>query len=73
MDSTYKQRTLFDAFQMAIMKKSTLPEGIEFIREAQQIMSSAVSPNSAAAKRYKSYLENPSSHRYYLMNESRRF
>jgi hypothetical protein len=68
MDPIQTQRTLYDAFQMAIMQKATLPEGIEFIRQAHEIVSSAVSPNSSNAKKYKMYLEDPSKHAYYLMN-----
>jgi hypothetical protein len=68
MEPIQKQRTLYDAFQMAIMQKATLPEGIKFIQEASDIVSSAVSPFSSNAKKYRMYLEDPSKHPYYLMN-----
>ena len=73
MEPMQKQRTLYDAFQMAIMRKATLQEGIRFIDEAYSIVSAAVSPHWSTAERYKRYLDKPSSHPYFLMNEGMRF
>ena len=66
-------RILFDAFQVAILKKATLKEGIGYITEAYNIACAVFSPNSSCAKDFKMYLDKPSNHHYYLARESQHF
>jgi hypothetical protein len=53
---------LYDAFQVAIQKKSTLREGLGFVRQAYELMSKALYPESMLALKFKNLMESPTSH-----------
>jgi len=60
-------RTLYDGFQVAIMRKRTLGKGIEYIRRAYEISANILSsPKSELSKKYKNFITNPSTHKNYL-------
>ena len=64
-----KKRTLYDAFQVAIMKKKTLKEGEEYIRKVCEIMHRILHPDSEDCRKYDTYAKTPSSHRNYLISD----
>eukprot|EP00798_Chlamydomonas_sp_ICE-L_P013516 gene13516-19381_t len=61
------QRTLYDAFQMAVTRRSTLPEAKDFIRRAYDAALSVGCPTSEETVKYKEFVEDPSRHRLYLV------
>ena len=64
-----RMRTFYDGFQIAIMKRDTLSAATSFIQAAYDIKSHILSPKSEEVKTMETYLENPSSHRNYLIRE----
>jgi hypothetical protein len=64
-----KQRTYYDAFQVAIMKGKTVKEGLEYMRKSCDIEESILHPASEACRLHKGYVQKPSSHRNYLICE----
>jgi len=64
-------RSLFDAFEIAITNESTVKVGLEFVTEAYELAKRIAHPErNGLVKKYKKYMENPSSHLFYLMNKS---
>jgi hypothetical protein len=68
-----RMTTLYDAFQVAIMKRATLHEGIGYISEAYDIACTAISPGSSCAENFKKYLDYPEGHRNYLIREHQHY
>jgi hypothetical protein len=64
-----KARTYYDGFQVAIMRKSTLPEAKTFIDEVFAIKNSVLAPKSKEVKEAEKYAGNISLHRNYLIRE----
>lgn len=64
-----KARTLYDGFQIAIMKRSTMSQAHEFIRNACDIYASITSPSSASTVENEEYMKNPATHFNYLQYE----
>jgi hypothetical protein len=69
---TSYSRTCYDMFQIAVMKKSTLPRAKHFITEAikyQKIMYNGLEGSFGHLPRYKGYAKNPKTHRNYLASQ----
>jgi len=62
-------RTYYDMFQIAICKRSTLEEGLEFIRKAVEADEAYFGPacDCAEVNKKVKYAANPESHRNYLV------
>jgi hypothetical protein len=56
-----------DGFQIAIMKRKTIPLGIEYVKKSYDIRSSLQHPLSPKILEYKRWVENPRLHRNYLL------
>ena len=61
------KRTLYDGLQIRIMSKATLKKGMEYIKKDVEIGKHLLHPSSIENLRRESYLNNPSSHRNYLL------
>ena len=55
-----RSRTLFDAFQLGIRRRSTLNEALGFLREAYDLNVAMYSPTSSEPLRMKALLADPS-------------
>jgi hypothetical protein len=62
-----KRRTLFDGFQIAVMKSDTISEGLRFLQLGYDLTVEIATKDSEAAKIFKSFLDNPRSHPNYLI------
>ena len=64
-----KMRTYYDGFQIAIMKRETMQAALSFIQAAYDIKRRILSPKSDEVQTMLAFVENPSSHRNYLVRE----
>jgi hypothetical protein len=62
-----KRRTLFDGFQIAVMKSETVSEGLRFLQLGYDLTVEIATKDCEAAKIFKSFLNNPESHPNYLI------
>jgi hypothetical protein len=62
-------RAYNDGFQIAIMKRKTVPLGIEYAKKSYDILSSLQHPLSPKVLEYKRWAENPRMHQNYLQLE----
>lgn len=60
-------RTLYDAFQVAVLQSKTLPKARAFAKQAYEVAAAAVHPTSDDATRYQKLALDPKSHRNYLL------
>ncbi len=60
-------RTLYDGFQVAIMRKKTLNRAKSFIEQLYAIQSAIMSPESFEVKKTERFMNNPSTHHNYLI------
>jgi hypothetical protein len=68
-DYITRKRTLYDGFQIGIMKRKFISEGIRYLQEAYDLSVFHGSEKSDEALKYKKYLDNPNLHRNYLICE----
>lgn len=64
-----KCRTLLDGFQIGIMKRTTLPQGEEYINQWVEIMGDILHPKSDKLREYVGFQNNLWSHPNYLSLE----
>lgn len=71
LNSTFlnKTRTFFDGFQIAIMRKSTLPLAKMYIEKLYDIQSAIMSPESLPVKKSENLLKDMTKHPNYLLFE----
>lgn len=62
-----QQRTLYDGFQIAVMRKSSLGAAKKYIKEVYSIMSAVLSPQSSEVQEKKRMLDDITAHRNYLI------
>lgn len=62
-----KTRTLYDGFQVAIMRKKTLHAAKAFIRKLYEIEKAIMSPESSAVKKHERLMNDITSHPNYLI------
>jgi hypothetical protein len=68
MSTWLYQRTYYDLFQVAITKKKYLKDGLVYIRKAHEAALTFTSDkDNDMVRKMKSYVDNPSSHRNYLI------
>lgn len=61
------RRTLYDAFQVAVLKRKTLPEARDFARRTSEVVAQSLHPNNADVAHYAQLHRQPSSHMKYLL------
>ena len=71
MQSTtlHMRRTIYDGFQLAIMKNGTLPQGTQYMREFCKIQCAFLAPHCPAIQEYHALIDNPDGHENYLIGE----
>lgn len=62
-----RHRTLYDAFQVAILKRKTLALGKSYMQKCCDIIKCVHHPESKKCREYKELIERPQSHRNYLL------
>eukprot|EP00551_Chaetoceros_affinis_P012440 CAMPEP_0203678050 /NCGR_PEP_ID=MMETSP0090-20130426/30502_1 /ASSEMBLY_ACC=CAM_ASM_001088 /TAXON_ID=426623 /ORGANISM="Chaetoceros affinis, Strain CCMP159" /LENGTH=324 /DNA_ID=CAMNT_0050545133 /DNA_START=92 /DNA_END=1066 /DNA_ORIENTATION=- len=62
-----KERAMYDCFQMGIAQRSTLKAAIPFIHKVYNLAVELFTADSASALKYRRLLEDPKSHRNYLL------
>jgi SET domain/MYND finger len=62
-------RSLYDAFQLAVMSPDTLNEGLSFIQEAAALSVAAYGPYASSSIKFQEYAKNPSSHPTWMILE----
>jgi hypothetical protein len=68
MSTLHYQRTYFNLFQVVIAKKKYLKDGLVYIRKAHEAALAFTSDkDNDTVRMMKSYVDNPSSHRNYLI------
>jgi len=64
------KRTLFDGFQIGIMRKKTMKLGLDYVNEAYELAKRIAHPEyNGLVKMYKMYMELPSAHTVYLLHD----
>lgn len=62
-----KNRTLYDGFQVAISRRRTLQQGMEWIKKSHEINVAMTCESSDESEKSKQYLKNPRLHMGYLL------
>ncbi|KAG4077672.1 hypothetical protein HA402_015715 [Bradysia odoriphaga] len=63
-----KKRTLYDGFQVAVMRKNTLGAAKKYIKEVYAILSAVLSPESSLVKDKKRLMDDITTHSNYLIH-----